>query len=839
MSRHTVDLTGQWQFAEYPSSARKMSDLDSVDWYTCNVPGSIYSCLAEAGQISVEQLYSSPESLDYIGDKPWVFRKSFDVNQDLLSSDKLELVFDGLDTITIIWLNGKLISRTDNMFVSHRINVTDALRSGSNTIMIKFESAVSSAKALMNKKNIFKDCHICHPEKAYIRKSIFHFGHSSCPTLSGCGIWRSVRLEAVQKARINDFHIRTIDCDSSFADVKITVAIDRITSGDIQCKLTVGDSHHSMDYFLNFDDDSTTNSRVIRIDNPDLWWPLGYGDQPLYDFTASLTFGDTTLDHQTKQIGLRTVRLDRSKIKNSSKFTFKINSKPIDVRGVNWLSGLQLPDSAAFNDSSDYKRLLNKMADANLNMVRIVGSGYYQDDDFYNHCDKLGIMVWQDFMFSSSLYPLDSSFIGNLKHETQTIIKQLRNHCSLVLWCGNDKINWLFQSGYFGRSQFKSKSIFSKLLPDLLHHLDPDRPYIPTTPFSKKKDLNNPTDGTFHAFDSNFNQRNFLDSTNIKTKSPAFIAESGLASMPSSNVIKLFGRAAQLYLSTLSIDKHNYRNIHANSDLFRTSNELFGPTSDLAHFAYLTQVTQARSIKKHLEHLSINPVNSGVLFWHLNDCFPSISFSLIDYLQQPKAAYYYIRRFSSDLSLIASIAHKSRNSHDLQSIELTMVNRRQEPVTAAIVCRHIDLSGNLIDELTFPAASEAQSFSSSIKLPKSLVSPSDPQNQCLHLLLEKDGKILAENSLFYLPDKYINWPQPSITCDTIKIGDKVQHSLKSSSVIKDIYLQTGDLNTDTNIIFSDNYFDLFPGFEKTVTASFTNGKPIKFRSTDKIGTIKV
>jgi len=830
MPKMSVELTGRWEFREYPLSARRMRDLDSADWLATTVPCSIFNSLIAAGQIKEDDINANPEEFSPVSEKPWIYRKIFDAPAELLDCGRVDLVFDGLDTITRIWLNGKLIARTNNMFIPFRFDVTAQLKPRNNVLLVKFEPAVQYAKKLMHRYTSFSESDFINPYRVYIRKAQYQFGWDFCPALPGCGIWRGVRLEGIKKACLADLHVRTIDCNNHYADIKITVKLDTISRQDYLCKLTLSHGGETIKHDLTFKSGEDSQSTVIHIENPALWWPAGYGRQNLYQLELHLLSGDEIIDQAQKKIGIRTVKLDyspdesslRATQRDGENFRFEINGQLIYAKGANWIPASIFAGSVT---GDDYEKLLHAAAEANINMLRVWGGGYYEADEFYRLCDRLGIMVWQDFMFACGYYPDRQWFLTEVKTEAATIIKRLRNHPCLVLWCGNNEIDWMHHTGKLGKPRkFYGKAIYHQLLPQLAAELDPDTDYIPTTPLGGKDEFKIGQPLTAHQWGVWSGHQPIRWYYCQPQDIPGFVAEFGLQSLPNTQTIKNCCPSDQLRIGSFQIEKHNYQ-LDGNSRLYRYVGDLFGAAEDLEQFVYLSQITQARAVKTYVEHLRAhNFRNNGVLFWQLNDCCAAISWSAIDHTKQPKALYYYAKRFFSNLliTVVSEFDRAKANSPPLlQSLNAVTINDSNQPVTATLNCRLIDLSGSLLDQVTFPVAISPFSTSAVLKLPKTLVHPARPDKSALHLLMEKDGQKIAENLFFYLPDKYIDWPKVEITARSTPITKKKwKLKLKSNAVARDV-----QISTTVPARFDDNFTDLIPPDEAEITIDFQQQLP--------------
>lgn len=806
MSSEILDLSGDWKFKEYPLNARRMRDLDADNWLSAKVPSSIYTNLIDAGIIDRTEINTNPEKFVPFSDKPWIYKKTFDAAGQMLRSDRADLVFEGLDTVTQIWLNDKLIGKTDNMFIEHRFDVTGLLKPSDNILMVKFNPAAEHAEKLMNRYGLLSELYFGYPCRAYIRKAQYQFGWDFCPPLPGCGIWRNVRLEGIAQARIEDLHVRTVDCNDESADVKVELKIDPVKKIPLKCCLTI--SGHGTNITQQLDlNDHPRQSTVIRIDNPALWWPIGYGEQNLYQLKAQLTIDEKTLDQVEKEFGLRTIRLNRTKEKHGESFRFDINSKPFYAKGANWIPVTLFPGSVTH---AEYENLLARALQANINMLRVWGGGYYENDEFYAACDRLGIMVWQDFMFACAYYPDRKWFLDIITKEAAAVIKRLRNHPSLALWCGNSEIDFQHSSGRFGKGKkFYGKPIFHKLLGDLLSELDPDRDYIPSMPLGPAKTPNEPNTGTFHqwhVWGRGAPTRDYITSAkNI----PRFVTEFGLQAVPDVNTIKTFCPEDQLRIASPAIEKHNYY-LDGNPKLARYIAEVFPNPENLDQLSYLSQLTQARAAKKYVEHLRAhNHINHGVLFWYFRDCCPAVTFSAIDHKNNPKALYYYTRRFFAPV-LVTLICEPQKPKSSIQpafkASAAVVINDSLNPLTATLACRLIDMHSRVIDQATFPVALGPFSNSRPFKLPKAILQPEYPDRCVLRIALEDQDSLIAENHFLYLPDKYTDFPHVSINRKLEHIKDgRWKLSLQSDAFVKDLQIVTRQ-----GAELSDNFIDLLP-----------------------------
>jgi beta-mannosidase len=816
MQKQVLELNGKWQYKEYPACARRMRDLDGQDWLDCSVPSSIYECLVNSGKIKLSDLRARPGDFLWPSEKSWIFQKFFDRPEELSALDTIEMVFDGLDTFCQIWLNDKLVAKTDNMFRSYRFDVKKLLKEKNNRLLVKCESPLENGERLMNRFGVLSDDKCSLPCRTYVRKAQCQFGWDWAPALPGCGIWQSVRIEGFSLARLKNIHIRTVDADSAMADVKVSVQVEKFVNNlPVVCKLTVfeptGDAVSEAE--LDFSDGNKNVSAVLKIKKPMLWQPAGYGDQPIYNLRAELVCDNQIAEISEKSFGIRTIQLNQAPDELGSPFQFIVNNQPIYVRGAAWI-----PASLFIGSTTDgnYEKLLGAAKEANINMLRVWGGGIYETETFYNLCDRLGIMVWQDFTFACAYYPDRSWFTDMIKTEAAQNITRLRNHPSLVLWCGNNEIDWLVSSSCLNKGKkFYGREIYHKILPRIVHELDPDRDYITSTPLGPGKNPNDSSTGTVHQWNIWSGLEPSDNYITSPQQTPRFVAEFGFQALPDRKTLQSFLPNEKLHPASESIERHNYQP-GGTARIQYYINELFRPPANVEELIYLSQVTQARAIRKNIEHLRSNSrINSGALYWQFNDCCPSISWSCIDYRLRPKALYYYTKRFFAPAIISVSAKYNNQKMPMKKTIEsLTgfIINHSSVPLTGLFICRLVDMNLNTIDEFKRPASAspyETVSFA----LPQSFVKTDRLRDCFIYLLFENDNVVAAENSFFYMPDKYINWPAHKIDIQTERVNDyNWRLTLKPGCAIKDLYI---DLPFEAEL--SDNFFDLLTKETKIVT----------------------
>lgn len=817
MEKDVLLLDGEWEFKEFPETARRMRDLDGDGWMAAAVPGSIYTSLAAAGVIDVAELTANPEDFGWVSEKSWIFRKTFDVSDALLKKDRIKLTFEGLDTVSQIWLNDKLIGKTENMFIAHSFDITQHLQPSGNVLLIKFRPALVCADQLMQRYGKLSEHHFGDLRRSYLRKAQYQFGSVMGPALPGCGIFRSVGIEGFNTAHIDDLHVRTVDCNQHYADIRVAVALERASAKATALHGTLHLTGGGLDISqpLSFLPQEDGHATLIHIDRPFLWWPKGYGVQHLYHLKADLFEGEHLLDTTETDFGIRSIRLNRSADEQGTKFEFVVNEQPIQVKGANWMPLSMFPGTQT---KADYDARLQQAAEAHLNLLRVWGGGYYENPDFYRLCDRLGILVWQDFMFASAYYPDRRWFTEMVKEEAAAMIERLRNHACLAAWCGNSRIDSLHEDGRLGTGRkFYGKAIYHELLPSLLNELDPDREYIPTTPFSEIDGVSyhDPGTGTIHNWKI---WNHYADRSEYETsaeQTPRFVTEFGLQSLPGQQTLSLFASKQELTPGSYRLEKHNYQP-GGMQRIVRYMADDFVPSPEMDAFTWQSQVTQARGVKRYAEHLRCHrTINSGCVVWTFNDATPSIGFSMVDAAGQPKALYYYAKRFFAPVLAALTPGRVSTAN------QIAVVNDSPHRITGTLDCRVLDFAGHVLDQSQVPIALAAFARSNLYPVPKSLMRSLVPSRSLLHLNLYTEDSQLAENFYFFAPDKYCQRPAGDIDLDILATDATTwQVSLSSQTVMTDLQLVLpcpGRL--------SDNFFTLMPGRGKTIEVQFDNAAP--------------
>jgi beta-mannosidase len=815
-------LNSGWEFRAINTSGHP----EVMGWHAAQVPGVVQTDLLAAHLIP-DLFYGDNESrLQWIGLTDWEYRTTFQADNATLQHEHVDLVFEGLDTYAEVFLNGKPVLTATNMFRSWRIDAKRLLKPGSNNLSIIFLSPVTSVipkvKTLPyilpsvstanegNEENI--------ATAPYTRKAPYQYGWDWGPRYITIGIWKPVYLELWDAARIENFHIHQLKVSTteavlaaeaeveSSSEMAANITISRDDAGGNLTKvatqavqLAVGTNHISI---------------PLRIASPKLWYPAGYGAQNRYRFSASIAVGKSAIAQQEIKTGLRSVELRREPDRWGTSFTFVVNGIPIFAKGANVIPFDSFPSRVK---PDGYRQILTAARDANMNMVREWGGGIYESDDFYDICDELGLMVWQEFMFGGDMVPGDLGFQQNVREEAKQQVKRLRDHPSIVLWCGNNEIEagWL---AWADRLSFKESItpperervwqdyvvLFHDVIKGVVEDYATPTPYWPSSPSANFEALpDSPENGDMH-FWGVWHALEPIENYNLQD--PRFMSEFGFQSFPEMRTIRSFAAPDDLAIDSVVMQSHQ-KNHGGNERILTYMLREYPEPRDFASFVYLSQLQQAEAIKVGAEHLRRNrPRTMGALFWQLNDCWPVASWSSIDYFGRWKALQYFARRFYADL-LISPFAHDG-------NVDVYVVSDKMQPVAGQIRTRLLTFDGKTLSDRAEDVQIPAQSSAVYLSLnEKQILGSTNPDDAFLVVDLLVGGKAVSRNEVFFDRMRNLNLPLKSAIESNIAASpDGYTLKLRSPTLARAVYLSFGDIE----VTLSDNYFDLLPGEDAVV-----------------------
>jgi beta-mannosidase len=796
-------IPGPWEFREFPETARRMSDLDEGHWLKTDQPQSIFLSLAQANILTPGDLYAQPGAFKWVGRQAWVFRTQFNLPDESLAAPRKELVFEGLDTVTQIWLNDKLMGRTDNMFMSHRFDVGAFLQRGENTLVIQFLPAQEHADKLMQRYG--KAGGTADPSSCgYLRKTQYQFGSAMGPEMINCGIIKPVRLELTHIADIADIHLRTIDCNESIADIRAAITLrltDPNCNKDLRCLLRIRGDGPVLSHTLDFKDHQNRLSTVLRIERPILWQPRGYGTPFRYHILAQLYCEDMLLDEKEMFFGIRTVRFVRPQDENSIPLALEVNQQSIQTHGVYWIPTGLWPQP---DELENKKLLLHKLADANVNLLRAWGGGSYEDDSFYDLCDQLGILVWQELMFTPVQVSDRLWLVNEFRREMEQVLSRLRNHACLVGWCIS-RPDWHSTTrGSLKRKKHEHGGLLSKEITELLSEGDPDRDCISDFSASEAKEERI---GRLHPND-------WLDTQ----QNPSVGEENLLCALPGLPTLRMTCREEDIFPGSAHLESQIYCPAVFSSLLCRTET-LFAPPKTIEEQIYQSQVAQGRWAKKRIESVrGETSLRQLTLPWTAGQFWPCAGFSMLDFSQKPNAMYYYAKRgFAPVLVCLTQQQASEQTSPSAVSPAAVIVNDRPESLMGRIVFELLDMKGQILDAGEFPVVIGPYSRNANIILPRAFLNPTFPQKNLLRLSVWDRQQPVCENIYLFVPDKYVLFKPMEIDLSIRPVSErKILLGLKSRYFVKDLELVPAQ-----NADIDNNFFDLLPGRDYEIAVTFT------------------
>ena len=825
----TITLDHGWQFRLAPGDGAAATHPEATKWLPATVPGTVQTDLMAARQL-VDPFYRDNEAqVQWVGLADWQYRTSFDVDAATLARPHVELVLDGLDTFADVILNGTRLVAADNMFRRWHVPVKSVLRKGSNKLEVRLYSPIKRLQPWLLKQpyalpgefdSAFGDEPKGKQTANYIRKANYQYGWDWGPRIVTEGIWQSVHLDSWDGFRVDDFHIEQNQVDPQVARVaaKLDVQADagqRVTVNlDVQGPTGETVAHEAREVIV--DPGTHEISLPLRIADPRLWYPAGYGAQDMYTFKATVRDGDGVLHSADRAVGLRSVELRRQPDRWGRSFEFVINGIPVFAKGANLIPFDSFPSRDVELRMHD---VVASARDANMNMLRVWGGGYYLPDRFYELADRFGIMIWQDFMFGGAIPPNDTAYVDNTRQEAIEQVKRLRNHPSIVLWCGNNEVQTGWES-WPDREAFKKSltgeqrdlivtgmvNLFGNVLRDVVTRYDRDVPYWASTPSTDYEGpANVPGNGDMHYWDVWSGQAKPL--TEYLNVTPRFQSEYGLQSFPVMRTIRSFAGPDDLQAESPVMRAHQkYDNGNGNKRLLLYIERSFGEPRDFPAFVYLSQVMQAQGIELAAEHLrAARPQSMGSLYWQINDLWPGASWSSIDVFGRWKALQFHARRFYAPL-LIAALRHDGNTAVSLVSDQVSSTSGHWS-------VRLMDFNGKVIDEhkrvANMPPLSSTPVGNYT---DAQLLHGADPKAVFAVFDLADDDGPVSRNLVFFDEAKNLKLPSPHIRTQLQPSVDGYKLTLTTDTLARDVWVSFGDLDVEMD----DNAFDILPGQSVTV-----------------------
>ena len=737
------------------------------------VPGTAHTDLLAAGLIADPYLGTNEAELVWAHRTHWRYTTGF-VTFAAEPGERVDLVLRGLDTVAEVELNGKLVAQTANQHRSYRVDVRNLLVNGVNELAVTFRPALEYAEELEKQLGARARAYP-HPFNM-VRKTACSFGWDWGPDLQTAGIWKPVGLERWRTARLAEVRPVVTVADGT-GRVAVHVAVERAhDAARLTLRASVAD--HSGEVTLA----PGVSAGVVVVEVPDaqLWWPLGHGNQPLYDLTVTLDGPDGALGRVERRIGFRTVEVDTEPDAYGTPFTLVVNGRPLFAKGANWV-----PDDHFLTrvDAGRYSRRIAQAVAANVNLLRVWGGGIYESEDFYEACDAAGVMVWQDFLFACAGYPEEEPIAGEVAAEARENVVRLMSHPSLVIWNGANENLWGFVV-WGWQAELESRTwgldYYTRLLPEVLAELDPTRPYSVNSPYSPgfdhtERDPNDPDHGTHHEWEC----WNELDYTNYRDHVPRFCSEFGWQGTPTWATLTRVSPVAVLHKEAPAFLAHQ-KATGANTKLDQGLAPHLPIPTDFSDWAWATQLNQARAVRYAIEHYrSWWPRTAGSIVWQLNDCWPVTSWAAVDGDERPKPLWYALRAAYAD-RLLTVQPRQGR-------LVVAAVNDTDETWRGALLARRTTLDGQVLakGQLVLDVPARAVGL---LPLPDDVLAVGDGPHEVLAVSAEEGAGPVATAFHTWVEDKDLAYDAAPFETTVSRTDEGFRVEVRARSLVRDLAL---------------------------------------------------
>ena len=818
-SGQTLSLDKGWEFAR----------TGSDEWLSATVPGTVHQDLINHGKLPDPFYGMNEQQIQWVEKEDWTYRTSFEVTPAQWACDAATLVFEGLDTYADVYLNGALLLKADNMFVGYALPVKDVLRPGLNKLAIRFRSPVNETAVQWDTDGFNYPADNDHSDKrmsVYSRKAPYSYGWDWGIRMATSGIWRPVRIEFFNTASMDDFHVKQLSVSQHEARidnrVEVTSVLKESCAAMLHIEYGIGGRMQHIEKQVTLRPGSNHLSLPLTIENPQLWMPNGWGTPNLYDFVATVTVGGEEVARKALKIGLRDVRVVMEDDKDGKSFYFMVNGRPLFAKGSNLI-----PDDALLPNvtAERYHRLMADVKAANMNLIRVWGGGIYEDDKFYEEADRNGILIWQDFIFACTTYPHDPTFLKRVRQEAEYNIKRLRNHASLAMWCGNNEIYegiryWGWQKKYPAGIYDEMKQgydvLFHKLLPSIVKELDDGRFYMHGSPY----EANWGRPESWKIADSHnwgiwYGQKPF---ESLDTEIPRFMSEYGFQAFPEMKTIRTFAAPEDYALESPVMNAHQKSTI-GNALIKKTMALYYKVPDKFEDLVYAGLLLQGHGMRHGMEaHRRNRPYCMGSLAWQLNDSWPVVSWSGIDYYGNWKAMHYQTRRAFAPV-LVNAIREGDNLCYYLISDLL-----EDKDVTLNLVW--MDFSGKVLRKEAHKGILPANASRLFHKEAwQKALAGADSTRILIRMTLtggKGTGEVLSDEIYYPALPKDQALPHEPLRV-SVKHGKGVcEVTVKARKLARDIFIEVPEQGAR----FTDNFFDLLPGQQKTVRITLPDGSPV-------------
>ncbi|WP_417480776.1 glycosyl hydrolase 2 galactose-binding domain-containing protein [Maricaulis maris] len=784
-STPAIDLGGAWEL-------RDAGGDYCVPW---QMPGDVITALERAGAIPDPFAGRNEYDLRWIAEKEWIASRQFEV-PSVAGGWYLEV--SELDTVADVIINGTTVLSAENAFRRYRCDVSDALNEGSNSIEIRFASNVAEAARRQEAADFFVPYHAGNspiPNGNMLRKSQCHFGWDWNIALAPFGLYGGISLVPMPAVRIEQLVVEQLHTDGQ-VDLRISIEALAQETGDVPLVISVADQR--IEEIVTLQAGINRVERVLTVPEPDLWWPAGYGAQPLHELSARI--GTST---EKRQIGFREIELLTGKVEAGARMALRVNGREIFCRGANWIPADALPGRITREKT---EALLQSALDANMNMLRVWGGGHYEPDWFYDFCDRHGLLVWQDFMFACNLYPCDAAYLAGVDGEVREQVARLSSHPSIALWCGDNELigalNWFEESVKDRDRYLVAYDRLNRTIESGLKALLPAANWWPSSPSPGPMNFgdawHNDGSGDMHFWSVWHEGKDFAHYRDIK---PRFCSEFGFQSFPSMNVMHSFAGEEDMNIASPVMESHQ-KNAGGNARIAETMFRYFRFPMDFGNFVYLSQVQQGLAIRTAVEYWrSLKPHCMGTLYWQLNDTWPVASWSSLDYGGGWKALHYMARRFYQPVAVVAVPREDGK-------VSFIAVNDTPQAVTLHLTVRRLKLDGT-------PVGAEEHSLSVTPEAAVAIAEQVEAAGEDEILVYSWRSSCGSTGCDHVMPTAYkgLALQKPEISLEISGPDDRPEITLASDRLALFVALET-----ETPLRFSDNILTLLPGEPVTVTA---------------------
>jgi len=806
-----ISLDGIWQLRQQ----------GSAKIYNARVPGVVHLDL-ERNKVIANPFYATyEEKLQWISDTGWVYEKYFELDRSFFANRHIQLVCEGLDTYANVYINDSLVITADNMFKTWYSSVKRYLHIGYNKIKVEFPSVTRMNESIYNQLPY----RLPGDEKVVCRKAAYHFGWDWGPKFVTMGIWRPIYIKYWKYVDVLGVNYIQKSLTDSLAKMSASFVINSTLTDTAEFKLMFDST-----VFFSGRELLTKGINAIRIDfdmtNPNRWWPNGMGAPVLYNLGYQVWFSGRLEAEGHQKIGLRTVELVQEPDSLGRSFYLRVNDKPVFVRGANYIPMDHFPSRVT---DSMYRDLLTDVDAANMNMLRVWGGGIYENDIFYDLCDKKGIMVWQDFMFANAMYPDDPTFFKSIRDEVIQNIVRLRRHPSIVLWCGNNEIeegwyNWGWQKKYGYSKEDSSRiyrnyrKIFHEMIPYSLKRHDTLRPYVTTSPkfgWGRESSLRQ---GDMHYWGVWWGKEPF---DMYEKKVGRFMSEYGFQGFPDYSTIEKFTRPSDRYLGSPVMKAHQKHPVGYET-IAEYMRRDYNVPADFRMYGYVSQLLQADGIKTAIDaHRRAKPACMGTLYWQLNDTWPVVSWSSRDYYGNKKALFYAAGRSFKDFFVSPVM------DGDILKVYATFDEPDNQRAKLRVVLS--DLNGRVLwqEEMYHDFLADRTEVVIDTNLSTYLAGV-DRTTLFIYTRIENILGVRATNLIYFVPPKDLKLERAPIDISVEELHNGYLIGLYTTKLAKGVFL-----NTSVQGDFNDNYFDLLPFEEKSIIF-FTNEQVKNFQDSIQV-----